>query len=331
MDIAVIISTYNKKHNISILLTKILRNEWFVAWTLITASALLNQIPLIIGILRASPGFVFLGAVHHPHDYFYYLFQFASGQAHWLASVNPVTTEYRNTQFIGWPNVLLGKLTSIAGIEPVPAYHLSVFFLSLLFLFLSYCLIRRVFADTHKRILCLFLYLFANAFPLVNLTPNGVHIAYRDFWFNLGNPLTRLGSTPHHLLLNAAIAALFLSFLRFAKEKKPNALFVLISGSVLLVSTNPVQWVLVGCILGIYALGYPILLGPLLAYLLSGIPIAVYLRNMFLSPAYSQLSAWESSTNQFRLHSSTFVWAYGLVGLLALLSLPILFKKKPKK
>lgn len=318
------------------------KNEWLVAWTLIGLSALLNQVPLAIGILRTPPGFVFLGAVHHTNDYFYYLFQFASGQTHWLTSFDPVTTEYRNPQFIGWPNVLLGKLTSLMGIEHIPAYHLSVFVLSLLFLFLSYLLIRRVFADTHKRILCLFLFLFANAFPLVNLTPNGIHISYIDFWFNLGDPLTRLGAVPHQLLLNGAIVAVLLSFLRWAEQRKPEALFILISGSVLLVSTNPVQWVFVGCILGIYALRIlsqthlaqryrqlSVLLIPLLGYLLSGIPLAIYLRNMFLSLPYSQLSAWESSTNQMRENTSTFLWAYGLVGLFALLSLPILFKKRP--
>lgn len=319
-DTGVIISTYNKKHNISILLTKILRNEWLVAGILILVAAVLNQIPLIISILRAPPGIVFLGAVHHPNDYFYYLSQFASGQTHFLRSFDPMTTEYRGLTFIGWPNVLMGHLTSLLGIGLIPAYHLWIFVLSLLFLFLSYCLIRKIFPDTTKRILCLSLFLFTHSFP------------QRDFWFNLGNPLTRLGAVPHHLLLNTAIVFILLSFLRSLEHKKSVPAYLgLIIGSVLLVSTNPVQWVFVGLILGMYAI--PVLsqlLIPLLAYFLSGIPIAMYLRNMFLSLPYSQLSAWEASTNQYRLHFSTFMWAYGLVGILALLSLPILFRKKQK-
>lgn len=322
---------YNKKYHISIFLTKILRNEWLVAGILILVAAVLNQIPLLIGILRAPPGIVFLGAVHHPNDYFYYLFQFASGQAHFLRSFDPVTTEYRNLQFIGWPNVLMGHLTSLLGIGLIPAYHLWVFILSLIFLFLSYCLIRRIFSDTTKRVLCLFLFLFANSFP------------QRDFWFNLGNPLTRLGAVPHQLLLNAAIVLILLSFLRLSEYKTSIPVFFSLTiGSILLVSTNPVQWVFVGLVLGTYTLPtlfhilqdkkykeLPVLFAPLLCYLLSGIPIAIYLRTMFFSLPYSQLSAWEASTNQFRLHFSTFLYAFGLVGLLALLSLPILFKKRP--
>ena len=310
-NIAIIIPTDNRKHNISIFLTKILRSEWLVAWILILVASLLNQIPLLVGIIRAPPGVVFLGTVHHPNDYFYYLFQFASGKSHWLMSFDPVTTEYRGLQFIGWPNVLMGKLTSFMGIELIPSYHLWVFILSLLFLFLSYSLIRRIFANTQSRILCLFLFIFANSFP------------QRDVWFNLGNPLTRLGAVPHHLLLNAAIVVIFLSF--------PRSLFGLMVGSIFLVSTNPVQWMLILGILGMYTI--PVLserLMPLLAYFLSGVPSAIYLRNMFLSLPYSQLSAWEASTNQFRLHFSTFLWAFGLVGILALLSLPILLKKKPR-
>ncbi len=125
---------------------------------IIALATLENVWPLITGLLKAPPGYVFLGTVHYPADYFYYLSQFAQGSQRWLTTMNLFSAESVSPTLVGWSNVLIGRIFHLFGLSPFVAYHTSVVILTIIVLASGYRLAERITGD--KRIATLALYLF---------------------------------------------------------------------------------------------------------------------------------------------------------------------------
>ena len=85
-----------------------------------------NMIPSIVGFQKASSDTVFLGTVHHADDYFYYLSQFTQGATCFLTTTNLYSSEITADTFIGWSNVLTGRLFHLFGIPAIPAYQITI-------------------------------------------------------------------------------------------------------------------------------------------------------------------------------------------------------------
>lgn len=305
--------------------------ELILAVAIMALGTLLNQIPFFVGIFKAKQDFVFLGVAHHAQDYFYYLSQFAMGRNHWFFGFDPLTTEFRALTPVGWPNIILGKLFSMIGIDHIWAYQLSVALFTFFFLFLCYQLITKLVASRFLRLFTLFLFVFTNGLPLLAYDRLGFRVSFQDFWFNLGNPLTRLGGVPHQLLANCAILTIMLCAIGWHQHRRRRTLVCLSVAGFILASLNPVQWLLMGIVLFAAAileksprqasLGYYLqFLWPTLSTAAAGLPIALYLKGLFSQLPYSQLAVWETNQKIFPKFTE-FIAAYGIIGILGIVGL----------
>lgn len=303
--------------------------ESWLAIIIIVLGTLLNEVPLLVGIIRAKQDMVFLGVISHAQDYFYYLSQFAMGKNHWFFGFDPLTTEVHDLTLVGWPNIFLGKLFSIIGISHIYAYQISVALFTFFFLLLCYQLITKLVATRLLRLFMLFLFVFTNNLPLISRDRLGFHVAFKDFWFNLGNPLTRLGGVPHQLLANCAILIIFLGTIRYYKQHTKSSLVYLALAGFILASINPVQWMVVGIVVVTHAFFSQKrqLLLPAILIIVSGLPIAIYLKELFAGLPYSQLVIWETAQH-VSLGVKDLLSTYGVTGIFAVIGLVLIAKNK---
>lgn len=286
-----------------------------IAFLLIFLATLENLWPLIVGFQGTPEGYVFLGTVHHPPDYFYYLSQFAQGGYRWVTTVDLFTSEQIPATFVGWSNVLTGRIFQLFGLSPFVAYHTSVAILTVLLFVFAYKLTRSTLA----------LYLFAlfHAFPILR---DGKP-SYGDYWNNFAVPRVRFGGVPHQLLLNTASMALvyFLIECIQNKQKTGKTLIGLGISSLILASLQPVLWALITAISVVTALCKPVSRHtglPFLIMLVCGLPPVLYLTRLFITLPFSQLKLWEAGA-QNAFTPEHFLTSTGPVFLIALFSLPL--------
>lgn len=290
---------------------------------IILLATLENSAPFLLGFFKTPPGFVFLGTVHHPADYFYYLSQFAQGSVRLATSVDLYTTEPVTASFIGWSNVLLGRLFHLVGAAPWVAYHTSVVLLTILLLYLSYRVALALFKKSLPATLTLFFFTLFHAFPIIQ---EGVS-SYADYWNNYAVPSVRFGGVPHQLLIGISFMLCVLFLMRRAQGIYTwRVMAGLLVASAILASLQPVLWGLLlattgatACIVFLKtrkadARGF-------LTVMVGGIGPAWYLFERFLTAPFLQLKLWEA-TQQNSLTPAHFLAATGPVFLLALFFAP---------
>jgi hypothetical protein len=357
----------------------------------------LDTLPFTAGVVTTPKDMVFLGTVHWPGDYFYYLSQFAQGKYGWFGSYDLYTTDYPVKTLVGWVNVAIGRIFYLLGSNQIIAYQITIAFFVLAFLFISYFLIREIFPEGKtERITAFIFFVISNSFPMFVWVKGKLEFWYYDYWFTNGLPFNRLGGVPHHLIVRTFISLAFLLAIRWwnspssrkaglrRSEGRKNILrFVsfLLVGFVI-VSIDPVHWGLVfGTLLSvpvIYYLSSPIqsgihtiikkynfiiilriikcmdsrfrgndmesvtekitqkpakinqfflyLLLPGILIFAGGFFMALYLKKLFMSPPYLQLTDWEAG-QQLRLPFYSFIMSNGPVMVLAFLGvIPFLRK-----
>jgi hypothetical protein len=299
---------------------------------IILIATLENVWPLIAGYTQTPRGFVFLGTIHHPADYFYYLSQFAQGSYRFITSVNLFSGEQAAPTFVGWNNVLAGRIFHVFGFSPLTAYHVSVILFTAL-LFLAGYLLLSAMMPKRPATLALFLFALFHAFPVLR---DGQR-SYGDYWNNFAVPRVRLGGVPHQLLLTTASFFMVYFFIVWIQRK--NRSWHVLAGlgvsSLILASLQPVLWVLVTGIAGlslcihtvittkritsIVRAGTPMRLW--LTVFISGLPPLFYLNRLFSALPFSQLRLWEAHA-QTALTPEHVLTATGPILLIALFSLP---------
>ena len=284
---------------------------------LIILTVLGIELQYIVNKLLTPKGFFYLGTVHWPSDYFYYLSQFAQGREHWFASTMLFTPEKLKPVLIGWQNVLSGRLLMMTGLDVISAYQTAVGIYLTLYLVISWLFIREIFPKSPtKRVLSLFFFLTATSLFYVKFGVHGFEWNYFNHWYNLGIPLARFGPTPHHLLAYALGVAGWLFYLR-------NRMFLLALSGFLHASINPVTWGLNVMVLFITAFIPKVKIRSLIAagiLFLAGILPALYAKAVFSQLPYSLSSAWES-TQHLKLVPAQLFMGTGLVIILALFGL----------
>lgn len=313
-----------------------------IVYTLIVAviiilAALENLWPSLIGFMTTPQGFVFLGTIHHPGDYFYYLSQFAQGSERIITTVDLYTGEPIAPSFIGWSNVFMGKLLHALGIMPVAAYQVSVIIFTLAALTSALLLCKAILQKPWPTLTAFYLFCIFHAFPVIR---DGAS-SYGDYWNNYAVPRVRLGGVPHQLLLTAA-SFLMVYFALNGLHKNPRRLALggLALTSLVLASLQPVLWALIAGSLLLALLSYQGInikkilsaiknaLPVLITLLISGLPPVVYLTRLFSMPPFSQLKSWEAA-QQTALIPEHFLTATGPVFLVALFAIPfILYQRK---
>ncbi len=275
-----------------------------------------NILPSIMGFQQTPANAVFLGTVHHPNDYFYYLSQFTQGATRWLTTTNLYTSEITPDTFVGWSNVLTGHLFWLLSIPAIPAYQISIAIWTFLLCLSAYKLALLILKDKHKALLSLVLFVLYHAFPIFRDN----HWTYADYWNNFSVPRVRFGGVPHQLLLNTL--SVFTLSLLLQKKRLLMAL-----SAFLLASLQPVLWLLVTASCGIVSLIKRRSIFPTLILMLSGLPAAIYLNKIFSTLPFSQLKIWEAS-QQVPLQITGFFLAMGPIFIIALLSLYIFLSKR---
>lgn len=227
----------------------------------------LNGLTYISGVLATPTGSIFLGTVHWPGDYFYYLSQFVQGKNSWFSGYDLFTSDFKSRTLVGWVNIFLGRIFYLLGVNHFLAYQLSIVIFAIGFLSLSYLIIREIFPgeaeeegdkgdkrdkrEGRKRMIAFLLFVISNAFPKIGYEGGRFSLSYYDFWFNNGLPFNRLGGVPHHLIARTSIAAALLLALLWWKRgkggkwKKWGILLGLVFLGFVLASIDPVHWGLV--------------------------------------------------------------------------------------
>lgn len=293
----------------------------------------------IIGVIQTPPGLLFLGSVHYPVDYFYYLSLFAQGQTRWITAVDLYTHEFRDTLLLGFTNVMGGRITSLFGLPPIEGYQVAlaaytiIFFLVIIRLLSSYYPTMQ-----YRKVVAFVLFGIANTFPGAS-----------SFYSNATEPLIRFARVPHKML--GLICSLLPILIVLKLQEKKHTLntnivlyiFLAFCG-IIAANINPVQWLLVSLVLGtgllwnefrkndykfrntLYAIHYTDLL-PVFIFFVTGLPMAFYLTRLFTIPPFHQSAIWES-TQFVSLSILTLIQSFGPVVLLAIFGLPLIQYKK---
>ena len=294
---------------------------------LVAIGTLENLWPLFIGYQETPQGYIFLGTVHHPGDYFYYLSQIAQGASRTITSVDLYTSESLQPSFVGWSNVLIGKIFSLFHVSPIIAYHTSVAILTVMVFVATYMLCKTLFSSKGYAVFSLYLFMLFHAFPLLR---DGLP-SYGDYWNNFAVPRVRIGAVPHQLLI--AITSILLvrsMFLRMHADTSKKTLVGIICFSVILGSLQPVLWTIIAGVLILSRIMTPkrqrmsVDVRGLLAIGAGAIPV-VYLSILFRSLPFSQLRLWEAA-QQTILTPEHFLSATGPLFLVALVSIPLVLK-----
>lgn len=300
----------------------------------ILLTVLATSLQFIVGYLVVPEGMMYLGTVHWPSDYFYYLSQFIQGRESWLTSTVLYTPEKLSPVLIGWQHVLSGKLLSLLGINVIFSYQVAVAVFLILFLAAAYFLIKEIFPDsTPKRLLALWFFISSTSFVKIVGSGQGFLYYYYNHWYNLGSNIQRFSPTPHHLLAYALGSINLLIFIRITDKKSTNwrLNFLLAIGAILQASINPVAFLLLAFVfLFVCLLLKRQLLTPTF-FLLAGLPSAFYARWVFSRPPYNLSSAWEAG-QQLIMTPLTLFQDSGLIIIFAIIGVwPYLKKINSKK
>lgn len=322
----------------------------FIVSIIILAGTLNNIFPIYLGYQATPPEQTYLGTIHHPNDYFYYLSQFAQGEDSWGLSKDLYTHEYPNATIVGWVNVLMGKIGALLGFETVQTYHFWVVVLTTGLLICIYLLFRQSIPEKHKRntvaLVSIYLFVVSNTFSYP-VRENGQLIWKQiDYWFNFGTPGQRLGGVPHHLLMHILMSLLFILLIQYYKKRFNRLRLVGITlcigiMSSMLASIQPLHWVSIGIVSVVVALhqsvkswkelnrvvhDIPRLFWPVFLIGSCGVLPALTLQRLFSAPPFSQLPQWEF-VNSVMATPKIFVLGLGPVVFIAFAGIFLLRKK----
>jgi hypothetical protein len=298
-------------------------------------------------LLFHSPQYtVFLGTVHYPLDYLYYLSFITQGKTHWLRAYHLFTGERIRLEFLNWIYVLGGHIGSLFHLEPRIMYQVMVVGGSIIYLIMAYKLVCLLMPKNTSRQLMLFvLFLTSNAFPRIYEEGGKWIFSYYYPYNNFGHPFVRLSNVPHFLVIQTAImATVYFAVLFRQKHSVRYGILLAITG-LILGSLQPVQWAFMT---GILALGMLIIhctiwvtrsersqlplskiinqLLPAFSLFVGGIIPALYLKHLFSLPPYADVALWENN-QQIRISFWHFIRLNGPLMILAIAGLPFVVRK----
>lgn len=318
--------------------------RFFSLYTLIiliisVSALLLLEAQNIFYFEHTPPGNTYLGTIHYSPDYFNYLSWIKQGDTHILSSTLLYTEEDIPDTFVRWFFVLIGRIGSLFGFNPIVAYHAAVVAFSLSFMISGFILIREIIQAKLKQIFAYFFFVYSTAWPVITMAGGTLHFDYHWFWYNTGNFFSRFGPTPHHLLSNTLFCLSSYFFVVFLRKKSTNLanlwIFLFLSAflGLLLASLVPTFWLLAAAAIGFTTLVYPMRLVirgqgvksyaksviasiPFFAaYFVGGFIAASYLKEVYSVSPYSYVTAWEK-WQQLHMDVPTFIYASGPVVIL---------------
>lgn len=298
---------------------------------------LLNTWQVIYFFLTRTSNIVFIGISHYYEDYFYYLSIVAQGARGSLLTRNMYTTENIEPVAMWLPNLILGKVGNIIGLQPWDIYSWSVILVSALSLItLAWASGKLNPTNRTKRLSTFLIAVTSSMFYKLVHNPDGTDklIPY-EFFYNYTASLNRLGGVFHLILQNILSlltvfwAAELLEYIFNSKSNKKAFIirsFCLSLCIFILMFINPVYILIDGIcvfvVFAFYAARHLRKLVPGRLFFATSITItpsllpAYLLYQAFRLPFYQYFQAWEASV--LKTHPETFVRSMGLVGILAL-------------
>ncbi len=162
-------------------------------------------------------------------------------------------------------------------------------------------------------------------------------------WYNFGYPFMRLSNVPHHLVTQAALAGALLFALLWWQSKTPRPWYVLVFLLIgfVLGSLQPIQWAIMSAVLGVSSFIFltrlhlakekqPLttlarLFIPPAALIVSGLPVALYMKMLFATEPFTTIAAWENA-QQTAIPLLHFLFIHGPLAYLAIVGLPGYFR-----
>lgn len=307
-----------------------------------------NVFPIYLGYKATPPGQVYLGTIHHPDDYFYYLSQFTQGRDSWFLGRDLYASDFPHKTFVGWVNIVMGRIGFRLGLTGIQSYHISVVVLTTGFIISVYLLFRQSINKYKNKsivsILALFLFTISNSFSFPTMENGQIVWNQIDYWFNFGTPGQRLGGVPHHLLMHTIMALLLFFIIIYIQKRSSGGKLVLFTAligilSFTLASIQPLHWITIGLISFVMFVHQlwsnrtritiqtiPFFIWPSFIIGSSGLLPALFLKQLFSAPPYSQLPAWEF-VNSVMATPKIFLLGLGPVVFIAIACLFILRKR----
>jgi hypothetical protein len=193
---------------------------------------------IIFTIFAVSPNFfsqlfyapkdhVFVGMTVYFEDFYYYLDQFRQGaDGNWLVE-NRFTSEIFPPTLIYFPNLLMGKIGGLFGLEPFQSYNYFALLFKSLFIISSYLMISKLIPQSSKyRIYTFLIFIYSTSFPNVSFQ-NGrlVFNGAIDIFRAENRVMARFGASPQGMMENFLFVILILVIIWCLKTiiKKENS------------------------------------------------------------------------------------------------------------
>lgn len=294
---------------------------------------------------KAPPFTVFTGAIHYPPDYLYYLSLITQGKDHWLRGYLLYTGEATKLDFLNWIYVLGGHIGSFMHLSPPTIFLCMVTIGSIVYLVAAYKLMRLCIPkNASARMMAYLLFLLSNAVPHIYQDHGNWVFSYYYPFNNLGHPFMRLINVPHHIFIQCFIMlTLYVGITCLQNNLSLRKILWLIILGILLASTQPLQWVFVGGVLGLGGIfawwktygkntSHAWVPEGLFAFLpagvlaIAGFVPALYLKHLYTLPPYSYMVQWESQQQTY-ISFWHFLELNGPVMMLGLVGIPWIVKK----
>lgn len=282
-------------------------------------SIFLGLFPTLHRYLETPKGRIFAGTEFYSDDYSIYVSNIFQGQNGRWTLLDKHTSEPHKGTIIHLEYLLWGKITKLLNFNQIVSFHLARLLFGLLFLFVSYFILMKLFSKNRLLRIIIFTYLtLSSGFPIINSNPDP-NTKHHFSWLSEIDPVYKTTVLPHYLLgylFFLLCSYFFLQLLSQKDHQQKNLLFFCLSGS-LLGFVHPVELIIFDCLLLIYLIIllvfkiiqnkskdviYPILyiIRPFLyiiIFLFSSSLILLYFKTQFNVSPWTHMQVWENLTD----------------------------------
>ena len=292
----------------------------------------LNNLPYLAGIYRANiSDKIFTAApAYNYDDYFVYLSNIESAAQDNLFSKNYYSHTSELNLFFSPHWFLLGQFSKVANLGTIASYHVFRIIFSLFFIAVLWWWLKKIFDTYKKQLLALAMVLFANGLGVLFLSfwPNS-NISPVNLWVAESNTFYSLYYSPLFILSQTLILLIAAIFIRATAGKNKKLLWLAGLLTLTLGIIHPYDLLIIIPIITFWLIISPNFYKKKIFYLapiyLAGALASAYF--YWLLQTDPSASAW----NQQNIVSSgnilSYIWGFGLITILWLISFFIIIKK----
>ncbi len=185
--------------------------------------AIVASLPYLYGELTPKPGMSFLArSVFNSADTYVYVSNIHSAKDGYFLLPNLYSTESQQPFLLRPIYLILGWIARIGNLDPLLAYHLGRFVLTILFSFMALKLIKIYFKKPWQQLLAYFVLMFSSGFGF--FVPKSLPTPI-DIWVPESNTFFSLLESPHFIVIQIGLVSA-VYFLHQYFEKKELSLLI---------------------------------------------------------------------------------------------------------